>query len=128
MSSFTASPCLKIISPVIKAADQIDYMLSINEHKRRDSGNLVPAVEQNGREIAPSLGIENDYLEDHIVILGPDGEVRKRIPLLKAIADSAYPATLRRVSNSASDLTHTNSIDYVEKTSNLPVLHRRATC
>lgn len=63
---------------------------------------------------APVQDLSTPYLEDHIVILSPQGEVQKRISLIKALAESRYAAALKRIAdNHEGDPTHANSIDYV---------------
>ncbi len=64
------------------------------------------------------IEIEPPFLNDMIVILSPEGEEIKKIPLMEAIRDSKYNTLFDRINtkNRRRDFLHSNSVDVVRKT------------
>ena len=64
------------------------------------------------------------YIEDYAVILSPDGDELKKIPLLPAVARSKYDDLLIRGTphHAVSDVLHANGIEFItaEKAQNFP--------
>lgn len=58
-------------------------------------------------------------LEDYICILDKNGKQLKKIPILEAIEKSKYAPILNRV-ESWGDITHTNTIELIERNTTIP--------
>jgi len=65
-------------------------------------GKVVPRVN-------PHAGI----LEDMVTVLGPDGQLRRKISLLEAFERSRYASLLRRMPR-AGDVFHTNTLEVLD--------------
>ena len=60
--------------------------------------------------------VKKPYLHDHVAVLSPNGEILKRVSILKALQKSGYNDALKAIdagSKKIGDLTHSNSVFYV---------------
>jgi outer membrane protein assembly factor BamB len=82
-------------------------------HVNRDS-TYEPSKALKFGAMSKPYKINLPVLEDFIVILAPDGSVKKRISLLDAFVDSPYEAALTYF-GAGTDVLHTNDINVVSK-------------
>lgn len=64
-------------------------------------------------KLLPRIDPDDGVLEDFVTVLGPDGEVRRRISILEAFERSDYAALLERMPDRP-DILHTNTIELLD--------------
>ncbi len=69
-------------------------------------------LDREGR-LLPRIDPDEGVLEDFVTVLGPDGELRRRISILEAFERSDYAALLERMPDRP-DILHTNTIELLD--------------
>lgn len=82
--------------------------LSFYNHLSLDSQGRILAIAKTAK-VVPGLRLDEAILEDSIVWLSPDGEVRRRLSLLEAFTSSAFADLIHPLPNHA-DIFHTNTV------------------
>ena len=72
----------------------------------------IYALERIGGQV-PEVSREHAVLEDYVAILSPDGRLRRRVSILRALLDSPY-APLVRDAPDEPDMMHTNTLELLD--------------
>lgn len=87
----------------VDVADNDNIYLLTNEIRKKP---LPPAFRH----------LEPPFLEDHVVILSPEGKQLKKVSILEALLKSPYARLLHPIAwNVQSDILHTNAVDLIDR-------------
>lgn len=76
-----------------------------------EDGNIYTLTQRFEREALPGLDVRPPLLVDAVVVLGPDGQVRRKVELVEALLRSPYAPLLRDhgAYEIAGDIIHVNA-------------------
>lgn len=115
---------------IVKLDSESNVIWKYLEHAHHDidigaDGRIAALTHEYRSEPVEGLEfLEPPYIEDYAVILSPDGEELKKIPLLPVVASSKYDDLLVRGTayHATRDALHTNGIEFItaETAQNFP--------
>ncbi|HET8789984.1 MAG TPA: arylsulfotransferase family protein [Modicisalibacter sp.] len=114
---------------IVKMDSESNVIWTYLEHAHHDidigaDGRIAALTHEYRSEPIEGLEfLEPPYVEDYAVILSPEGEELKKIPLLPAMANSTFDELLRGTAyHATSDALHTNGIEFIteETAQNFP--------
>lgn len=86
-----------------------------------ENGNIYTLTRKS--HINPKYNKEKPILEDYITILDPDGNLLKEISVLTTLEKTNFAPILNRLEEWG-DITHTNTIELLEKDGPLPIFKK----